>query len=286
MAQKRRLYDSVLWNLFLLTIGAFLLALAVKSVAAPHGFLTGGIMGVSLLMEYIFGLVDSTTWNLFFNIPLLVFSWIMIGKTFVLYSIFGTIMITIMGFVIGDFVIPVQDPLYATILSGVIYGFGGGIMLRTKGSAGGLDLVTVYIYRKWNIPVGSSSFAFNAVLFTLSLYTISIDLVMASFLQVFIVKQVTNYVLTLFNQRKTVFIVTKKGQEICYAITAIGGHTTLIPAYAGCSHEAKDVVITIATSATVKSLEEMVYKEDPNAVFSVENTFYLAGGRYGMSNNV
>lgn len=277
---KRRLYDYPLWNIFLLTIGGICVTISVQSVAAPHGFLTGGVMGLSLLANYIVGLFPSTTWNLFFNIPLLLFSLLKVSRSFVLYSIYGTVIITIVGIVLEDFVIPIQDPLYASILSGFLFGLGGGLMLRTRGSSGGLDLIAVYIYQKWNIQVGSSIFAFNVFLFSLSLTTISVDLVIISFIQIFIVKQVTNYVMTLFNQRKMVFVVTSKGQEICYAIAEQGGRTTILPAYGGYSHEAKEIVMTITTNATLRSLEELVFRYDPQAIFSVENTFYVAGGQY------
>ncbi len=277
---KRRLYDYPLWNLFLLTIGGFFVALAVQSITAPHGFLTGGLLGLSLLAEYGFGLFPSTTWNLFLNIPLLVFAMFKTSKEFVFYSVYGAVSITVTGMFLDGVVIPVQDPLYASILSGVLLGLGGGLMLRTRGSAGGLDLVTVYIYQRWNIQVGSSTFAFNATLFSLSLITIPIDLVIVSFIQIFIMKQVLSYVMTLFNQRKMVFVVTSKGQEICYAIAEQGGRTTLLPAYGGYSHESKELVMTITTNAQVRSLEELVFRHDPQAIFSVENTFYVSGGQY------
>lgn len=277
---KRRLYDYPLWNLFLLTIGGVFITISVQSVAAPHGFLTGGVMGFSLLTNYMVGIFPSTTWSLFFSIPLLLFGLLKVSRTFALYSVYGTVIVTVAGIFLEDFIIPIQDPLYASILSGFLFGLGGGLMLRTRGSSGGLDLVTVYIYQKWNIQVGSSTFAFNAALFTLSLTTISIDLVIISFIQIFMVKQVTNYVMTLFNQRKMVFVVTSKGQEICYAIAEQGGRTTLLPAYGGYSHEAKELVMTITTNATLRSLEELVFRHDPQAIFSVENTFYVAGGQY------
>ena len=277
---KRRLYDYPLWNLLLLTIGATFITISVQSVAAPHGFLTGGVMGFSLLANYAFGLFSSTTWNLFFNIPLLLFGLLKVSRSFVIYSVYGTVVVTVAGILLEGFIVPIEDPLYASILSGFLFGLGSGLMLRTRGSSGGLDLVTVYIYQKWNIQVGSSTFFFNAILFSISLFSISIDLVIISFIQIFIVKQVTNYVMTLFNQRKTVFVVTSKGQEICSAIAEQGGRTTLLPAYGGYSHEAKELVMTITTNATVRNLEELVFRHDPKAIFSVENTFYVSGGQY------
>ncbi len=277
---KHRLYDYPLWNLFLLTVGALFITIGAQGVAAKHGFLTGGILGLSLLSEYVFGLFQGTTWNLFFNIPLLLFSMVKFSISFVFYSIYGALTITIFGILLQDLVIPVQEPLYACILSGVLYGIGGGLMLRSKGSGGGLDLVTVHIYQKWNIPVGTSTFVFNTVLFCTSLAIISIDLVILSFIQVFIVKQVLNYVVALFNQRKIVWIVTNKGQEMCYAIAAQGGRTTIVPAYGGYSHDAREIIMTITTNTTVRGLEDLVFKLDPQAIFSVEDTFYVSGGQY------
>ncbi len=277
---KRRLYDYPLWNLFLLTIGAVCVTVAVQNVAAPHGFLTGGMMGLSLLAEYIFGLFPSTTWNLIFNIPLLIFGMVKFSFAFTVYTIYGTVAITVAGMFLEGVIVPVQDPLYASILSGFLFGLGGGLMLRTRGSSGGLDIVTVYIFQKWNIPNGTSSFIFNTVLFSLSLASIPIDLVIISFIQIFIVKEVTNYVVALFNQRKMVWIVTSKGQELCYAIAELGGRTTLMPAFGGYSHDVREVVMTITTTTALRQLEEMVFKHDPLAIFSVEDTFYVAGGQY------
>ncbi len=277
---KRRLYDYPLWNISLLCAGAFFCSLGAQAVAAPQGFLTGGLMGLGLLFEYIFGIFPGTTWNLFINIPMFAFAIITFSPQFIMYSIFGTIAITVWGMFLNGIVIPVQDPLYASILSGVLFGIGGGLMLRTRGSGGGLDLVTVHINQKWNIPVGTSTFAFNSILFSSSLAIISIDLVIVSFIQIFIAKQVLNYVVGLFNQRKIVWIVTNKGQEMCYAIAEQGGRTTIVPAYGGYSHDAREIIMTVTTNTTLRNLEELVFKQDPQAIFSVEDTFYVSGGQY------
>ena len=46
---NHKLAESVWWNLFLLTLGGLLTTICIQSVAAPHDFLAGGIMGVALL---------------------------------------------------------------------------------------------------------------------------------------------------------------------------------------------------------------------------------------------
>lgn len=281
---KKRLYDYTLWNIFLLTVGSFMLTVGVQSVAAPHGFLTGGIMGLGLLTTYITGMLSGTTWNLIYNIPILFFGWVKISKRFIFYSLYGTVSITIWGIILKDFTVPIQDPLYASILSGVLFGGGGGLMLRTKGSSGGLDIIGVYLNQRFGMSIGGFAFLFNAVLFSISLLIINIDLILVSFIQVFIVRQVTNYVIAMFNQRKMVFVVTSKGQAISEAITEHGGRTTILPAFGGYRHETKEIVMTITTNASLRSLEELVFIHDPHALFSVENTFYVSGGQYKQDN--
>ncbi len=268
------------WNLALLTVGAAFTALAVQGITAHHGFLTGGVMGLGLLIWYGTGLLDAPTWYLLFNLPLFLFSWYHVSKRFVLYSLYGTLAVYLWSFLMGAVYVPVESPLFAAIVAGVLGGTGAGIMLRTLGSGGGLDLVGVYLNQRWNIPLGRFFFLFNACLFLTSVTTIALDMVVVSFIQVFISSAATDYVLRLFNQRKLVFIVTGKGQEICSAILESAGRATIIPAYGGYSHEAKEVVMTVTTNFTLRNLEEMVYTIDPQALFAVENTFYVSGAQY------
>ncbi len=278
---KKRLYDYTLWNLFLLTLGAGFITFSVQNVAAPHGFLTGGIMGVSLLCTYITGdFMAATTWNLIFNIPLMVFSWFNVSRSFVIYSIYGTVIMSLWGPILSGINVPIEEPLFACILSGVLYGVGCGIMLKTKGSSGGLDFIGVYINEKWGIQVGTFSFIFNSVVFSASIFSIALDLIIISFIQIFIVGQVTNYVVGMFNERKMIVIITNKGHELCQALAKTGARTTILPAYGGYSHEAKEIVLTIITKTMIKTMEELVFRTDPNAIFSVEDTFYAVGGQY------
>ena len=276
----RKLSMHPLWNLWLLTAGAAFIAYGVQAVASQHGFLTGGALGLGLLIQYRTGLLSAPVWNLLINLPLLLFNWYHVSKRFVLYTLYGTFAIFAWGQVMNHVSAPVQNSLYAAILTGVLVGTGSGIMLRSLGSSGGTDLVGVYLNQKWNIPVGRVSLAFNAVLFLGSISTISLDLVMVSLIEVFIAANTTDYVVRLFNQRKMVFIVTGKGQEICNAILDNAGRATILPAYGGYSHEPKEVVMTITNNFALRYLEDMVYSIDPHALFAVENTFYVTGSQY------
>ena len=52
-AAVRTFARGIPWNLFLLTLGCGLFALGVKAIAIPHMFISGGVFGTALLINYM-----------------------------------------------------------------------------------------------------------------------------------------------------------------------------------------------------------------------------------------
>ena len=230
LPSSRKLSLHPLWNIWLLTIGAGFMAFGSQAVAAHHGFLTGGVLGMSLLAWYGTGILSAPAWNIILNLPLLLFGWFKVSRRFVWYSLYGTVATSAWGALLDKLRVPVENDFYAAILAGILVGTGIGIMLRSQGSSGGLDMVSVYLNKRWNLPIGQCSFAFNILLFLTSVTTIPLDMVIVSGILVFISANTTDFVQRLSNRHKTVFIITGKGQEICQAISSNGGRATIVPA--------------------------------------------------------
>ncbi|MFZ3046389.1 MAG: YitT family protein, partial [Desulfatirhabdiaceae bacterium] len=84
-----RVISSVLWNLLLISAGSILFGIGLKSIAIPHGFITGGISGLTLLVYYISGLLSPGLWYLIVNIPIFLMGWFSISRRFFFYSVYG-----------------------------------------------------------------------------------------------------------------------------------------------------------------------------------------------------
>jgi uncharacterized membrane-anchored protein YitT (DUF2179 family) len=52
--QYHQVISSVLWNLLLISAGSIVFGIGLKSIAIPHGFITGGISGLTVgkLIEF------------------------------------------------------------------------------------------------------------------------------------------------------------------------------------------------------------------------------------------
>lgn len=280
LPSQQRLSQSVLWNLFLLTVGSLFFSIGAQAVAAQHGFLTGGVYGTALLVWYTTDWLSPPLWYAILSVPLFAVSWFYTGRKFLLYSLYASVATMVIGELI-TFRLPIEDNFYAAITAGVLCGLGVGMQLRSMGCGGGLDLVGVILNRKWGIGVGRFSVSFNAILFSVAAFTMALDLVIVSFIQVFISSMALEYVLRMFSQRKMVYVVTEHGEQIVEAIIAEGYHgATVLKGKGAYSGDDREIILTVTNNILLRKLENLVFDIDPRALFIVENTFYVSGTRY------
>lgn len=267
---------TIWWNLLLMTAGSALFALGVKGVVVHHGFITGGAMGISLLASYSLGGAPSL-WFLAVNIPLFIVGWVFVSKRFCLYSAYGMLTITFFVSII-DFNLGLTNQLYAAIAGGVICGAGGGITLRSLGSGGGLDVIMVALNKKFGIGPGKTGFIFNGLLFLIALLRLEPDLVVVSMIQVYLSSVVMDSVLSLFNQRKMVLIISEFAEAIAKDVLhVLHRGATLLDGTGAYSGKERPVLLTVINNIQLKRLEELVFTHDPRAMFIVDNTFNVMG---------
>lgn len=269
---------SIPWNLFLLTLGSALVALGIQTVSVPHGFLSSGVSGIGLLIYYFTNTLSPGLWLLVLNIPIAVAGWFLVSRKFVLYTAYGMAAVTFWMQMTMSMVLPVTDSLLAAITAGALMGTGTGIALHSLGSSGGLDIIAVILHQRFGFKIGQVGVAFNAILFGVGFTYMDTDPVLYSLISVFVGGQVTDHVLSMFNQRKLVFIVSNHAQAIADGIIQ-GVHrgVTILKGRGGYTNESKEIVMTVVHNLQQKKLEEIIFTLDPNAFVIFENTFNVIG---------
>lgn len=268
---------SVSWNLVLLAFGAAVYSWGINAIVLGKGLMSGGVSGVALLLYYLTGLGGPGLLYFLCNVPLMLLGWRSLSRRFVLYTLFGMAAVSaFLQFLPQRALIP--DPLLAAIFGGAVMGAGSGIMLRSLGSAGGTDILAIWLNQKYDLRIGQFNFFFNLVVFAAGLAFYEPTLVLYSLILSYTNSKVMDYFLSLFNQRKMVFIISEKADAIAHDIihTLKRGATFLhgAGAYTG---KSKRVILTITNTVQIKRLEELVFTHDPSAFFVVENTFNVLG---------
>ena len=166
----------------------------------------------------------------------------------------------------------------AAIAGGTLIGAGAGIYLHSFGSVGGSDIIAIILNQKFNIRIGRYLFYFNLVLFSLSLGFLNLDLILYSLVLTFIVSQVMDYFLSMFNQRKLVIVISDQCDVIAQRIIKrLQRGVTFLYGRGGYTGKRKKVMLTVVNNYQLKRLEETVFGIDSNAFFITENTFNVIG---------
>ena len=148
---------QVLWNLGLIALGSVLCAVALKGILIPHGFFGAGFTGVALVVHYLVPSLPVAVLYFILNIPLFGLGWIYVGRRFFLYSIAG--MVIFSSALAWNYVpLPVYDKMPSALLAGIIIGAGSGVILRSLGSAGGLDILSIVLLKQFSIRLGHHHF--------------------------------------------------------------------------------------------------------------------------------
>ncbi|MDD2466300.1 MAG: YitT family protein [Desulfobulbus sp.] len=265
----------------MLTLGSVVFAIGINGSVVNNSFITGGAYGAALLLWYKTDLLSPSSWYLLFNIPLFALGWFFVGRRFFWYSLYGMLTVTLAAeWITIDF--QIKEQLYAAVAGGLVCGTGAGITLRSLGSAGGLDIAAVMLNTRFNIGVGKVYLLFNLVLFTLTISFYSPDIFIASIILVFISSTMVDYILSLFNQRKIVYVISDRNEAIAKTFSdVLHQGATFIKAKGAYSGNDKLILMAITNNLQLKKLENAVFAVDEHALFIVENSFNVIGSNFG-----
>lgn len=138
-------------------IGSILIAIGINFFLIPLGVLDGGIIGIALIINYIFNIKVGLV-MIICSIPIFILAWYY-SRDMLYYSIIGLLF---SSYVI-DLLEPFQyyflyyiewTPFTRSVLGGFIIGTGIGTMIRYESSTGGTDLLAQFFSKFVPINVG------------------------------------------------------------------------------------------------------------------------------------
>lgn len=269
------------WNILLITSGSLISALAINALIIPHQLLSGGVTGISLIIYYLFPVLSVGILYFLLNIPIFILGWLYVGKRFFYYSIAGMVIFSA-AITWVKVSIPLDDRLLAALLAGIIYGIGAGLTLRSVGSAGGTDVLSIILLKRYSIRLGNTVLFFNAIVLSLSIFLFSIEAVLYTLIYMFVSSKIIDLVVTGFSQRKAVMIISGQWESISNTILKeLNRGVTLIPGKGGYSGKEGQVLYTVITFPELSRLKSMVRRIDPNAFVVITDTLEVMGQRIG-----
>lgn len=265
-------------TLLAVVLGSIIYTFGVMSFTVPFRFPDSGVTGIAVLINYSFGislplLVGAA------NIALLAWAWRELQTHVVVWTIFGVLLVTFLMRVMGDIPFAHTDQkLLIVIIGGVIKGYGGGIVFRAGGSLGGLDIVILYLQKKYGIEIGKYSFYINMCILGISAFVVGVENAMLGLVGVYASSLTIDSTISAFDRRRLILVIAKDTDAVVdYISTELGRGSTIISAKGGYSGEGRPVVMCLLTRRQSVDLKRFLAENQPRAFMVVSEASEVVG---------
>ena len=200
-------FNTKLYTLLAITFGTFLLAFTYYHINFQNHLSEGGFVGLALLGKYIFD-IPPALGMILLDIPVLIAALFIKGRRFIVNTMIAGGMFSLFYALIERYsplVIDLGDHLWAAaVLSGVLTGFGSGIILRSGSATGGDDAISVLVSEWTGMKVGTVFFLMDAIVLLLSLFYLPLMETLYTILAVSIAGQMITLTATYGLEKKPV----------------------------------------------------------------------------------
>lgn len=204
-----------------ITFGVALYAFGFCAFILPQKVVTGGLAGIGTLIYYSIGVPVALT-TLVLNLLLLAMAYKIVGRKFVIGTIFGALMISVwiglfQPLFVDGFIH--DEPFMCVIIGGIFCGLGVGLTFVHNGSTGGTDIVAAMVNKHSNVTIGRMMLYTDVFIISSSYFLFqSVDKIVYGFVVLCIVSFVADMVINTNRQAVQFTIFSSHWNEIATAI--------------------------------------------------------------------
>ncbi len=267
-------------NVLFIILGSFISAIGINVFIVNANLLSGGVSGISLILQYLLKIPAGYT-VLIINIPLLLVSYFKINKRFSFLTLVGTLALSLFLIITSPLkqYIHLNDTLLLCLYGGIINGIGLGIVFSNHGSTGGLDIVSALIkLKREDFNIGTISFAFNLIIVAVGAVFFGLAVALYTLVSMYMTSFVMDKVINGLNRRKMILIITSKESEVSKALMdkLKRGVTFLYGEGAYTGHN-KKILYCVVSLAQLPSLKQIVREIDEKSFISILDVSEVEG---------
>lgn len=260
--------------------GCVVFVIGMNGLLIPHQMIAGGLTGAALLLHYAVPFFDVGWWYFFLNIPLMWLGWRRIGRRFMILTAFGMTFFSLAAVWISPVPFPVYDPIMVAIGAGVLCGLGAGLILRSHGSAGGLDILSIYLRKKFGFSLGSLGFAMNGGILLVGAWFHDLQTALYSAVFIFICARVVDAVLMGVNPQKIVMVISDRSEAVAHALMQQMKYgVTFLQGEGGFARREKKIICSVVRLTDVPRFKACALGVDAKALLVVNDISEVAGQR-------
>lgn len=276
--KKQDLLIDLLYDI----LGSIFFGMGIYSFAKNAGFAPGGLSGIVLILNHLFEIQIGTI-TFLLNIPLILMSYKILGKDFLIKSIKTIVISTLfLNYVFPLFPTYTGMPLIASIFTGLLVGIGSALIYTRGSSTGGADFIIMSLQKlNPHLSVGQLVLAINSIIVLAGgIVFKNIDAILYGMISTIIITIVVDKIMCGVTDGKLILIIIdkNKGKSLSNDIfNLIHRGSTLMDAKGSYSGAEKEIVLCACSRVQISKIKSIAYKYDKKAIVMVTNTSEVLG---------
>lgn len=284
----------------LIALGLLVYVLGWTVFLIPNNLVGGGVSGIGAVIQYATGGLIKVSYTFFVvNFVLLAIALKVLGPSFGVKTVYAVIITTLM-FQFFPEIIPSEiidligksnGKLVATVIGGVMSGFGIGLAISQGGSTAGTDIVALMVAKYHNISTGKMILAIDVFIVLSSLIVPMTDsegnpmtwgekiaVVTYGFVLIACCSYTVDLYLSGSKQSVQIFIFSKKYDEIADRISEnMHRGVSVMDAEGWYTKTNNKVLMVMARKAELNTILRMIKSIDPEAFLSAGTVMGVYG---------
>ncbi|MBN2390268.1 MAG: YitT family protein [Anaerolineae bacterium] len=269
----------ICYDYALIFTGSVIVAANVPLFLEPNHVVSTGVTGIGMLAYYLWGWPIGLV-TLLLNIPLLLagIRWGG-GLRFFIRTIFAVMVLTVSIDVLNRYLSPIGgDPLLYTLFGGLLDGIGVGLVLRGRGTTGGMDVGAQLLARHRGMSFGQVLIGINGAILLGAVVVVGIVPVLYALVVNFVSGRVVDFVQEGVGYARSAVIISDQHTAVRQAILEkLGRGVTQLEARGGYTETARPALYVVVYRTQVTQLKHIIASVDPRAFVVVSEAHEVLG---------
>ncbi|UOQ43829.1 YitT family protein [Halobacillus salinarum] len=274
-----------LWSFLLINAGALCVAINVHFFLSPNDLATGGVSGLSIVLNKVFPDLSLGLIMLILNIILFIVGIIFLGFQFGAKTIYASLALSFMVWGL-EALFPMHQPLSDDLLIQLIIGqmiaaSGMAIVFHQGASTGGTDILAMILNKYFSVEVGKGVLFSDIAIAFSSMLLFGPAVGMYAFFGVILNGLVIDYTLQQFDNNKEIVIISQESRLVReFIVHQLGRGATIHQAKGAFNEEDKEVITTILNRKDYTRLKKYMSAVDARAFITVHSMNEILGQNF------
>lgn len=265
----------------IITFGIILVALSVEYFYAPNNIAAGGVTGAAIVINAVMPSLSIGMLTLVLNVVLFVVAFVFIDGKFGIKTIYASLGLSIIIWVIEKFFNPIavtNDLMMATVFGTLISAVGMAFVFNENASTGGTDILAKILNKFFHLDIGKSLLVVDFIITFASILIFGINVGLYAMLSVILLGLIVDRLIEGFSVCKSVFIISKKNDEISkFIINTLDRGCTFLKGMGAYTCQESDVLYAVISRNQFIKLKKFIKEIDPQAFITVGEVHEVLG---------